>query len=685
MSKSIIDPEIIEYLAFEGGGGKGVVYVSILHFFEAAGLLPYKGQLSDKTQPCLKGISGTSSGSISTYMIALGMSADEIEKETERTVEGDKLNPPTTPPPIPSNGEERSIDEIENAITYLNFDPDPIEEIQPRKGKKRGTPFFSLFIDSQPIPLLYKSVIFKDGKNVPAYAVDKFRLSNTPLPAMLFKDALAADSYLTFEEAKRAAKNRFLTLKKLNDILLKGLGELTRAATQGTKAKELYNKFIHKPKTEIPDNEKAFGDLLAKYVTKYWEWSLLVIKLFNHNFLIRKLLKAGKVSAYLDSFVYGRGVSSGIFVRKYLRELTAEHLNKNFKDKVIEVMKAELTLETAGMMTFDEYQKITGLNLKIVATNITRQNTVTFCQENTPLMPVVETVCMSSSFPGVFKPTLFQGKVKEEKGDITEEYNKKYWGHYMDGGIINNIPIRTWDEAVKTTVIIDKVNVDLIEAYKSNPNVFATRLNDGPDVNLMKDNLPSKDKLWTQYQENKQTVFSKIFKPKKRIILGDEAKNYAYKIELFPYFQGKTILLDLAKNFWGTLSNYNLEQGQLNASDLHRSLVLNSWDITVLNFTPDLDLKHFAQAIALVRIAAKFGGEIKRPTTNLTDNYIKHNTYISRKANEANSLASLQTYEAFLQEKFVKLYVDSGIDETKEKISTLFDDYYLIIKDDPLI
>lgn len=69
----------IEYLTFEGGGGKAIAYLGAIRVLETIGVLPYiKNQ--DST---LKGIAGTSGGAITSFFLAMGLNAEEIDSHTK--------------------------------------------------------------------------------------------------------------------------------------------------------------------------------------------------------------------------------------------------------------------------------------------------------------------------------------------------------------------------------------------------------------------------------------------------------------------------------------------------------------------------------------------------------------------------------------------------------------------------
>jgi Patatin-like phospholipase len=65
-----LNPDEIRYLALEGGGGKGFAYLGALQVLEKLKVMEH-----------IDGVSGTSAGAITALMIAMGMTAEEIDNE----------------------------------------------------------------------------------------------------------------------------------------------------------------------------------------------------------------------------------------------------------------------------------------------------------------------------------------------------------------------------------------------------------------------------------------------------------------------------------------------------------------------------------------------------------------------------------------------------------------------------
>lgn len=81
----------IEYLTFEGGGGKAIAYLGAIRVLETLKILPYVNN-QDAT---LKGIAGTSGGAITSFFLTMGLNADEIDSHTKNDNYDDFYDEPT--------------------------------------------------------------------------------------------------------------------------------------------------------------------------------------------------------------------------------------------------------------------------------------------------------------------------------------------------------------------------------------------------------------------------------------------------------------------------------------------------------------------------------------------------------------------------------------------------------------
>ncbi|MBK9536705.1 MAG: patatin-like phospholipase family protein [Flavobacteriales bacterium] len=140
-------------------------------------------------------------------------------------------------------------------------------------------------------------------------------------------------------------------------------------------------------------------------------------------------------AAYLHSLLLNRGLFSGFAARDFFRELIKTQL-------VAARFKAYKNYEAPdGDMSFKEFYNITGVDLVLTGVNISRHEPRYFSVWHTPDFPVVEAVALSMSIPFAFKPVYIEGGVR--KGDQAQ--NLAYQGLYVDGGMLNNYPVRAFD------------------------------------------------------------------------------------------------------------------------------------------------------------------------------------------------------------------------------------------------
>lgn len=161
---------------------------------------------------------------------------------------------------------------------------------------------------------------------------------------------------------------------------------------------------------------------------------------------------------YLANAIGDRGLFPGFAVREFLvrkvRSLAARHpawRRGNVRDP--------------AQVTFAAFRQLTGVDLAICATNVSQRRSFTFSAAKTPLFPVLEAVGMSACYPGVFKPIYIRSGANDAVlGPLR--------GLWLDGGILNNIPVHAFDEMPSMRARARNANaVPLL-----NPNVLALRL-----------------------------------------------------------------------------------------------------------------------------------------------------------------------------------------------------------------
>ena len=149
----------IEYLALEGGGGKGVAYLGAIEVLEEQGLIPFGAKYSSK----IKGISGSSAGAITALLLSIGLNTEEIKEELK-----------------PENNNFSDFFDIPHSGIYKAVFPNPknpsvalpgytVDKIIPDKNKGKGTIqvgyYFDTSLDKSNDINLKAKKLFNDRRN----------------------------------------------------------------------------------------------------------------------------------------------------------------------------------------------------------------------------------------------------------------------------------------------------------------------------------------------------------------------------------------------------------------------------------------------------------------------------------------------------------------------------------------
>lgn len=358
----------IEYLSFEGGGGKGIVYLGAIRALEKK--LEVQS-IIDISQPLderkIKGLSGASAGAITSFMIAMGMSADDIEEEL-RT-------------------------ETEKNYTVID------DTIYSDSNAK-----FNSFI-------------------VPRFNPRTFR--NLPIGKL-----------------------------NLAETFLKGSDNTVRTVRKEGRE--------HKYQIDFgltwSSGMFAVSSLISKIIT--WFSNTITNQIILNLFFTKKpgeLYAASETSRYLNNLVHHRGVFSGVPVRIFFKNLLQRRLLDQFNGNFPGTNEK---LPPPEYITFYDFFRLTGVDLIITGTNVTQHRSLYFSAYHTPDFPVIEAVGVSMNLPIIFKPVFIEYKVNKQESN---NYNNLYTGHFVDGGMLNNLPIHAFNVKKKKLIKFhDKIiNYDL--------------------------------------------------------------------------------------------------------------------------------------------------------------------------------------------------------------------------------
>jgi NTE family protein len=135
---------------------------------------------------------------------------------------------------------------------------------------------------------------------------------------------------------------------------------------------------------------------------------------------------------YLYSLIFDRGIFAGVAVRTYLRRKFSSFVAR------LPAWKRYPRLRDPSTVNFAMLKDLTGVDLAVCATNISQKRSVLFSARTTPEFPVVEAVGMSACFPIVFKPIFVEAPP-------SDRVLGKLRGLWLDGGLLNNIPVHAFD------------------------------------------------------------------------------------------------------------------------------------------------------------------------------------------------------------------------------------------------
>jgi len=410
----------VKFLALEGGGGKGIAYIGAIRTLEDLRFVHQNGSydpqnpvpLFNLSEPIadrqILGISGASAGAITAFMLSLGMTSKEIKQEINKTIPASESNWKIW-------GKAR---ECSPAETFLeNPDVETIRWVEP-KG-------------------------------------NGFKKTSTKLA----KEALSGIGNKTFGSSVYYAARLMLWLWP-NDWI-----------------QENRNTVLFK---RVFEAEQTLG--------KGFLIDLLEQTLSN--------LTSGMGSALLDVndntdtlMKYGESLTNqlGLFPGKAPREYFSQLLTDRLKILNPSLDDVKFRKDKAHSLTFLELFSITQVDLRLTGVNISHQYPFVFSAASTPDFPVVEAICISMNIPFLFKPIYVKGyttnyfikpmrrpadtkPVKKEKRIDKGSKNQKNFpldGFWVDGGMLNNIPLHVFDGdgmPTKSSILVNAEGIPILDA-----------------------------------------------------------------------------------------------------------------------------------------------------------------------------------------------------------------------------
>lgn len=528
-----LSPDNIQYLSFEGGGGKGVVYLGVVKALEniysalnkkvsdknrqktVEENFPEPQTIQDEQYPYmlqkelnvvsirgaaplfrishpplerpLRGISGSSAGAITAFMLAMGMSSDDIEAEFRKTATMKfnrkfSLNLPniSVSVPIPVNGMVGNGSFLNKLIEFFN------------------------------------------------------------------KKEVKVSKYETFFEG--ADKQHKIMEGNANEYEFENLTLL-------------YQVFFN--------TIKSLANILTNLVNTVYSFSL---NPNSSSVLIRQLFFDNKTGDFLQNILFTRGLFSGLKARSYFSELLQEYLIirwKDYKNSSGQPIISNPNIRPEKM-TFKEFFSITGVDLILTGTNVTRRYPQYFSVSHTPDFPVIEAVQISMNFPLLFKPIWVDYYV--EKGD--EAKRIAYNGFWVDGGMLNNYPFQAFNKTEAKSFSYQGSNIIYPVAIDAEGKPGFCDCIAGFRLTA---NLNRQEKL-------KKTILKKTDNQPL-----DESKPDESTIKIYDtdnLLVAKEYMSDLFETFM-----YPSEEGQIkNEDDRRRTIEIETEDLEITDFsTPYLD------------------------------------------------------------------------------------------------
>lgn len=393
----------IKYLSFEGGGGKGIVYLGAIQALQnLIHSLPKGTNVNSKPN---------SYGNVNV----------KPNQEGKIGV-GSVIN--MTPPTGKFDITNKLVD-INKPIINLEEKPEK-RQIQGVAGASAGA--INAFLIAMGFSANEINDILRGGSNIDS-AKEKAPQIVTPIRIGKY-----------YKEKKICPTERFFSQPDLESI---------RMVKKNT---EIYG-FVGK--NELQSGSHYFlNSLIKTYFSK--ELNEMRIKA-QSNMFFNSLLRSPIGFAYgtdygstinndyLNSLYGHMGLFTGIEVFKFFEEILQYHFIPKLLSLKIDKFKITDIFNPANQslisLNFRQLYALTGVDLVISGTNISHSKPVYFSAFHTPDFPVIPAVAASMNIPFIFKPIYIDYEVNK----INKINNKFYKGLYVDGGMLNNFPLHAFD------------------------------------------------------------------------------------------------------------------------------------------------------------------------------------------------------------------------------------------------
>lgn len=401
-ARSHIRAEDVKYLVFEGGGGKGFAFVGAVEELERRGIIE-NALSATTTRPAEVvsrpvGVAGSSAGAITALMIAMGMTASEIQQILGgklETVHGHTISGNFEiffdgPQLFNAVGAEGRITSDEAVSAWIDDHADTLKRFMRWHGLLED------FVDG-----IIKSISGSDRR-----PTRKFYQKNS------------------IGERERIA----ITVRHLDKVLA------PKSLKNNCKTED--SKSGGESKTEAGDSKtggflQQVASLAGVSSKKYNEYLCLgAIK------SLRKNLATGIISLLTEGGVY-----PGLSAFSWLDDLISIRIEERTGSK------------PARHVTFFTFFQVFGCDLAITGTNVATGKSEIFSKLTTPQLPVATAVRISMGLPFLFKPVRITYKDYQKLTAVNKFHGgpvgtmgpEQLVGTWVDGGVLNNLPIGAFE------------------------------------------------------------------------------------------------------------------------------------------------------------------------------------------------------------------------------------------------
>lgn len=171
--------------------------------------------------------------------------------------------------------------------------------------------------------------------------------------------------------------------------------------------------------------------------------------------------------AYLNNLLLDRGLFPGFAPRKFFQVLMQRYLEQ----RILEAAHGDFgRVRGADTIGFAKFFELTGVDLVITGVNVSTRRPAVFSRRLTPGFPVADAVAISMNLPFIFKPARIDVEVPVTAFNPDSQAYKGLW---LDGGVLNNLPVHAFDDNFTDPAVAGNAAVSL------NSRVVALRLTEG--------------------------------------------------------------------------------------------------------------------------------------------------------------------------------------------------------------